>query len=262
MPVTPALFISHGSPLTVLTEDAYAEALRAAGRGLGDVTAAVVVSAHGLSEEGEVVINGATRPELIYDFRGFPPELYRFQYGCPGDPRLAEEVRARVSGIGFTAAVDGEAGIDHGVWVPLARLFPNADVPVVQVSLPYLAPPSRILELGRALAPLRDQGVVLIGSGGAVHNLRALNWHGRPGAADAWACAFNTWVKERVEAKAIDALVGFQAQAPNPHQAHPTLEHFMPLFFTLGAWRDGERAQTIVDEFQYQSLSMYSFMLS
>lgn len=262
MTIAPAFFISHGSPLTVITEDAYAETLRAVGRGLRGVRAVVVVSAHGLSHEGEVRVTGAERPPLVYDFGGFPPQLYAYRYPCPGAPALAREIASRLEATGLRVGIDPEAGLDHGVWVPLARLFPEADVPVVQVSLPFPTEPERVLAMGAALAPMRDQGVVLVGSGGAVHNLRALNWHGHAGAPDVWAAEFNRWLMEQIAGKRIDAVVDFQRLAPNARMAHPTTEHFFPIFFTLGAWREDDRAETIVDEFQYESLSMYSFRLS
>jgi 4,5-DOPA dioxygenase extradiol len=261
MRTVPALFISHGSPLTVITEDDYAAALRATGRGLGAPRAVVVVSAHGITPDGMVSITAAERPRLIYDFGGFPPELYRFEYACPGSPALAAELAERLGAVGLETGLDPLAGIDHGVWVPLARLFPAADVPVVQVSMPFPSPPERVLEMGRALGPLRDEGVLLVGSGGAVHNLRALDWHARSKTASPWAVAFDAWVRERVELGDVEALLRFRTEAPHAQMAHPTTDHFQPIFFTLGAMRDSDRPTTIVDEFQYQTLSMYSFAI-
>jgi 4,5-DOPA dioxygenase extradiol len=261
----PALFISHGSPLTVVTEDEYANALRTAGRHLVAVrkpTAVVVVSAHGLTPDGEVEVTADPKPRLIYDFGGFPDELYNISYPCPGKPDLAEEIAGRLGDAQLRATLLPRAGIDHGVWVPLVRLLPKADVPVVQVSMPFPSSPRTIFDMGRALAPLRDRGVLLIGSGGAVHNLRALNWHSRGKAADDWAVAFNTWLRDVVTRNAVEDLLDYEAKAPHASQAHPTPEHLYPVFFTAGCRFDSDRAETIVDEFQYECLSMYSFALT
>ncbi len=261
MGTAPVLFISHGSPLTVVTEDDYAAALRATGRGLGRPRAVVVVSAHGITRDPTVSVTASERPRLVYDFGGFPPELYRYEYPCPGSPEIAADVARRLGAAGLLARLDPAGGIDHGVWVPLARLFPGADVPVVQVSMPFPSPPERLLGIGRALEPLRDEEVVLVGSGGAVHNLRSLDWHSRSKEASPWAAEFNAWVRARVEEKDVAALVRFEADAPHARMAHPSTDHFQPIFFTLGAMRDADRPSTIVDEFQYQTLSMYSFAM-
>ena len=260
----PALFISHGSPLTVVTEDEYANALRALGRHLAvprKLSAVVVVSAHGLTPDGEVEVTADPAPRLVYDFGGFPDELYTITYPCPGKPELAQEIAARLSDVNLRATLLPRAGLDHGVWVPLVRLLPKADVPVVQVSMPFPSSPRTVLALGRALGPLRDQGVLLIGSGGAVHNLRALNWHSRAKAPTAWAAEFNGWLRDVVTRNAVEVLLDYEAQAPNPQLAHPTPEHLYPVFFTMGCRFDSDRVETIIDEFQYETLSMYSFAL-
>jgi len=255
----PAVFISHGSPLAVITEDDYAEALRGFGRRMERPTAIVVVSAHGLSPDGSVAVTAGERPPLIYDFGGFPSELYEYRYPCPGSPALAHEVGERFSSLGLKVSLSKNAGIDHGVWVPLARLFPEADVPVVQVSMPFPSTPRRIFAMGEALRPLRQSGVMLIGSGGAVHNLRELDWHGGRKDAAGWARAFNDWLKADIAAGRFDDILAFESQAPEPRRAHPTTEHFFPTFFTLGAAAESDRASVIADGFQYGTLSMFSY---
>jgi 4,5-DOPA dioxygenase extradiol len=258
----PAAFISHGSPLTVVTEDDYAEALRRFGRSLPRPRGVVVMSAHGPSRPGTAAVTASTAPPLVYDFAGFPPELYRFRYACPGSPGLAEEVAAALRPLGLPAELDRESGLDHGVWVPLARLFPAADVPVVQLTMPFPGEEPRLAEMGRALAPLRETGVLLVGSGGAVHNLRALDWHAHGSkTASPWAREFNDWLEERVQRLATGELLRWASDAPHARLAHPYPDHLDPLFFTLGAALPGERATTIVDEFQYETLSMYSFAI-
>ncbi len=257
-----ALFLSHGSPLTVVTEDEYAEALRALGRKLPRPEAVVVVSAHGLSRDGQVVIGGSAAPPLIYDFGGFPPELYQYRYPCPGHPAMAREIAARLSAASLKATIVPDGGIDHGVWVPLARLFPEADVPVVQVSMPYPSSPRTIYQQGQALASLRDANVLLIGSGGAVHNLRALNWHSRSKMPVAWADGFNRWLQKVVADDDVEQLLDYAARAPEPRLAHPTPDHLYPVFFTMGCRQREDSVETIIDEFQYETLSMYCFALA
>jgi 4,5-DOPA dioxygenase extradiol len=246
--------------MTVLTEDAYAQALREEGQKLEGAKAVVVVSAHGQSA-GAARVSASPQPKLIYDFGGFPDALYRFRYPCPGSPKLAHEVVARLGQAGVKAELDAEAGLDHGVWVPLARLFPEADVPVVQIAMPHGARPEELLAMGHALAPLREEGVLLLGSGGLVHNLRALRWDAQEGAAEGWAQAFVDWVDEKLETRDVAALQDFAHRAPESLRAHPTDEHFLPLFFPLGAWAAGEKVASFADGMQYGSLSLRSFRL-
>ncbi len=255
----PVVFVSHGSPMAAVTEDACAEALRAFGRALPRPRAVVVVSAHGLTRDGTTIVTGAARPPLVYDFGGFPDELYRIPYPCPGDPALANDVATRLAAAGLDTAVDPEGGLDHGVWVPLLRIFPAADVPVIQVGMPYPSRPQRVLGLGQTLAPLRDDGVLLVGSGGAVHNLGRLAWHDVDAPVEPWASAFEAWLVERIETGRIADLAAFDREAPNARLAHPTADHLFPLFFTLGAMAPGEPVRTVFEGFQYGSLSMYSF---
>ena len=258
----PTLFVSHGAPTAAITEDALAAGLRALGARLPRPRAAVVVSAHGLTPDGQVSVTAGERPRLVYDFTGFPEALYRIQYPCPGDPALAADIGRRLSAAGYAVELEADAGLDHGVWVPLLRLFPKADVPVVQVSMPYPSRPETVLAIGRALSPLRDEEVFLVGSGGAVHNLGRLAW-GDPGAPpDAWATAFDTWLRERVEARRIEEILDFERRAPHARLAHPTTDHFYPIFVTLGAMREGDRVETVVDGFQMGNLSLYSFLAS
>ncbi|MEZ4399566.1 MAG: class III extradiol ring-cleavage dioxygenase [Kofleriaceae bacterium] len=217
-------FISHGAPTLALAQDGAAAALTAWGAALARPRAIVVVSAHWVAA---TPLTGVERQApLYYDFGGFPDELYRVEYPAPGAPDVAARVRA------LTGADSAPARpFDHGVWVPLSKLFPDAGVPVVQLALPLAAGPAGWLALGRALAPLRDEDVLVLGSGGIVHNLRAL---GRPGAAPPWALAFDRWVEEVLAAGDPDALAGV-LDAPGARQAHPTVEHLAPLLVAAGA---------------------------
>jgi 4,5-DOPA dioxygenase extradiol len=250
----PAVFISHGSPMTAVQEDEYARALRGLGSALPRPRAAVVVSAHW--ESGPPVrITGAAHPGLIHDFSGFPDELFRLTYPAPGDPGLAREIASTLS-----ARVDERRGLDHGVWVPLRRIFPAADLPVVEVSLTPGADPRHYLELGKALSPLRDRGVLLLGSGGVVHNLRRVDFENKSAPVDGWAREFDDWVRDRVETGELVRLLDYRRQAPHAELAVPTTEHFDPLFVALGAGGRG-RVKEIYAGFHHANLSMRSFWI-
>lgn len=258
----PALFVSHGSPMLALQDDAYTHALHDFCAKLPEKPKAiVVVSAHGLSEDGVVEINASEKPRLIYDFRGFPSALYQMEYPCPGAPELAARVASLVADAGFAATLNRAGGLDHGVWIPLRIAFPQADIPVLQVSMPHPSQPESVLKLGQALAPLRDEGVLLIGSGGIVHNLGKLVWHQKEGPAAPWAREYDAWVLDRLAHKDVTALCDFEASGPNARLAHPTTEHFFPLFFTVGASRFGDEFRLVHQEIQYSSFSMSCFAL-
>jgi len=257
----PALFVSHGAPTVALEDDDYTQALEAWARDQPAPRAAVVVSAH-WEARGPVRVNVAAHPPLIYDFSGFPPPLYRLTYDAPGDPALAREVLEMLKAAGLDPASEGERGWDHGVWVPLRRLFPAADVPVVEVSLPVPRTPALVMRIGEALRPLRDREVLLFGSGGVVHNLRRLDWSGKEAPVAGWARAFDSWVAERLERGGAEALLDYDRQAPHAELAAPTTEHFDPLLFALGSRAPGDRATPVFEGFQYGSLSMRSFALT
>jgi 4,5-DOPA dioxygenase extradiol len=257
----PALFVSHGAPTAALDDDAYTRALGAWARGRPKPRAVVVVSAHA-EARGPVRVNAGAAPALIYDFYGFPAPLYDLRYPAPGAPDLAREVAGAFAEAGLEPVVDAQRGWDHGVWVPLSLLYPAADVPVVEVSLPVPRKPEVLLAMGRALAPLRERGVLLFGSGGIVHNLHRLRWDDAGGSPEPWAAAFGAWVDERLEEGDLETLAAYPARAPHAELAVPTSEHFDPLFFVLGA-RDGrDRVEGIYEGFRYGTLSLRSFALA
>jgi len=253
----PALFVSHGAPSAALDDDDYTRALHAWARSLPRPRAIVVVSAHG-EAPAPLRITSAEKPSLIYDFYGFPPELYRLTWPAPGDPGLAREVAAALADAGHAPVLDPARGWDHGVWVPLRLMYPDADVPVVEVSLPVPRTPELVLAIGTALAPLRDRGVLLFGSGGVVHNLRRLGTG--PDVAE-WALAFDRWVGDRVLDLDVPALCRYETAAPHADLAVPSSEHFDPLFFTLGSAGPGERVREVYAGFAYGSLSLRSFAI-
>ncbi|WP_338864076.1 class III extradiol ring-cleavage dioxygenase [Myxococcus stipitatus] len=255
----PALFVSHGSPMVALDADAYPRALRTFGDGAGSVKALVVVSAH-WETPGEVRVTSSAQPPLIHDFYGFPQALYRLRYGAPGAPSLAADIVSRLSGAGVKAVADGERGWDHGTWIPLLHMFPQAMLPVVQVSMPLDASPAEVAKLGEALRPLRAEGVLLMGSGGIVHNLRRVNFHHKDASPEPWAQAFDTWVAEKLEARDFTGLQSW-LDAPNGRLAHPRAEHLLPLYFVLGAALPEDRLTPVFEGFHHGTLSMRSFAL-
>ena len=177
-------------------------------------------------------IGATTTAPLVYDFWGFPEEFYRIQYPAPGAPELAQRVRELV-GAGQPVAEEPERGLDHGAYVPLMAMYPEADVPVLQVSLPTLDAPS-LFELGRRLAPLREEGVLIVGGGFLTHNLRAADWRAVP-QTPSWASEFDHWAAEALAACDVDALVEYERRAPGVQYALPTREHFVPAVVSLGS---------------------------
>nr|WP_207944817.1 class III extradiol ring-cleavage dioxygenase [Actinomadura rubrisoli] len=222
----PVLYLSHGAP--PLADDAvWTDELARWAADLPRPEAILMVSAHW--EEAPLTVS-ATRPvPLVYDFWGFPERYYRVRYDAPSAPALAEDVLKLVPG----AHQDERRGLDHGAYVPLVEMYPDADIPVLQMSLPTLEP-ERLFEIGRKLAPLRDQGVLIVGSGFTTHNLRE-EAPEADGPAPAWSVEFDDWADRAVRGGDIDALLDFRAKAPAAHIAHPRTEHFAPLFVSLGA---------------------------
>ncbi len=250
----PSLFVSHGSPMFALEPGVLGPNLEAIGRGLDDVRAILVVSPHWRTRG--VRVTGTAAPDTIHDFGGFPAALYALQYTPPGAPELADEVAERLRATGFDAGVDPGRGLDHGAWVPLRYLAPRADIPVLQVSLPLGIDPAGALRLGQALAPLRERGVLVIGSGSLTHNLYEFRQHVRD---PEYAHAFADWVGEAVARRDVDALVDYRARAPFAGRAHPTEEHYLPLLVALGASRPDEPGVLVRGGMTDAVLSMDSF---
>jgi 4,5-DOPA dioxygenase extradiol len=257
----PALFVSHGAPTAAIEDDAYTRALGGWACGRRRPSAALVLSAHA-EAPGAIRVNGAAQPGLVYDFAGFPDELYTIRYPAPGDPRLAGEVAGLLGAAGIAAVLDPAGLWDHGVWVPLRLLFPGADVPIVALSLPVPRTPDLLVRVGAALRPLRERGVLLVGSGGIVHNLRRLRWDASDAAPEPWAAAFESWVDERLDAPDLNALLAYAEHAPGADLAVPTSEHFDPLFFVLGARGAGDRVEGVYSGFRYGTLSLRTFALA
>ncbi|UVL70879.1 DODA-type extradiol aromatic ring-opening family dioxygenase [Pseudomonas protegens] len=229
----PSLFISHGSPMLALEPGASGPALARLAAELPRPRAILVVSAHWESSDLRVSCN--PHPETWHDFGGFPAALFAVQYPAPGDPELAAQVVELLRAEGLPAQLDSQRPFDHGTWVPLSLMYPQADIPVVQLSLPSRLGPALQTRIGHALAGLREQGVLLIGSGSITHNLRDLDWHAGPESVEPWAKAFRDWMIDKLAADDQAALHDYRQQAPNAVRSHPSDEHLLPLYFARGA---------------------------
>jgi 4,5-DOPA dioxygenase extradiol len=252
-PAQPVLFVSHGAPTLALAGGAWEASLRTWAGTLAGVQAILVVSAHWESP-GPIQVMAHPHPETMHDFSGFPEPLFRMRYPSPGAPALAGRVVALLRAGGLEAGLDPVRPLDHGAWVPLRAAFPDARIPVIQVSLPVPRTPRALYDLGRALGPLRREGVLLIGSGGIVHNLRILDWSDHS-APDAWALDFEAWIEGRLAPLDAPALFEAARLAPGYAKAVPTTEHFDPLYFALGA-ADGAPVRTVHQGWQMGSLSL------
>jgi len=224
----PSIFLAHGSPI-LLTDRPWMSELNLWASKLPRPKAVLMLSAHWLDHPTTL---GATTPvPLLYDFYGFPEEFYRTEYPAPPAPALAARVRALL-GPGQTVD-DPKRGLDHGAYVPLVAMYPGADVPVLQASLPSLEPPE-LLALGKKLAPLRDEGVLIVGSGFLTHNLRRMSFD--PGApTPQWAAEFDAWTADALARRDVDALMKYRETAPGVRESLPTHEHFVPVIVALGA---------------------------
>lgn len=252
----PVLFISHGSPMRALEGGAWGDALRDLGRSL-DPAAILVVSAH-WETEGVPRVTASPQPGVIHDFYGFPEPLYGLDYPSPGNLPLAGRILSDLRKAGIEAVPDPERPLDHGAWAPLIHLFPAADRPVLQLSQPLERTPHGLHAMGQALAPLREEGLLIIGSGGIVHNLRRLEW-GSGAAPEAWAAGFDAWAASRLEAGDAAALLDWKRQGPEPSLAHPSSEHWDPLFAALGAAGDA-KPRTVFEGFEHRNLSLRSLI--
>ncbi|MEL7935754.1 class III extradiol ring-cleavage dioxygenase [Pseudomonas delhiensis] len=229
----PTLFISHGSPMLALEPGASAAPLKRLADELPRPKAILVVSAHW--ETPDLRITASPRPETWHDFYGFPRALYEVQYPAPGAPELARRVVELLASRQIPASLDAERPLDHGAWVPLSLMYPAADIPVLQLSLPSRLGPRLQDHVGKALRQLREEGFLLIGSGSITHNLGELDWHAGPDVVEPWAQAFRDWIVEKLASDDEAALFDYRQQAPSAARNHPSDEHLLPLYFARGA---------------------------
>ena len=252
----PSLFVSHGAPTLPFDDVPARDFLRGLGHSLGRPRAIIVMSAHW--EAAGPVTNAVAANDTIHDFGGFPPELYRLHYAVPGHPALAEEVAELLHAQGLPTHLDPLRGLDHGAWVPLLHLYPQRDVPVIQLSLPQALDPHAAYRLGLALAPLRDRGVMLVGSGSLTHNLHEV-FRGKD-VDGAYASEFAHWVRAAVQGREVDALLDYRRRAPHAERAHPTEEHYLPLLVALGASAVEDKVSLIDGGLSDGVLSMDGFV--
>ncbi len=252
MPTMPCAFIAHGSPLLMKESGPWSEAVSKWSAPLRPA-AILSISAHWRTPHP--TFTGGRIPGVLHDFIGFPEPLYNLTYPAQGHPELVIRALDLLQEAGLTGDVDPQRPLDHGVWGPLRWMFPQADIPVVQMSLPVGAKPAALVELGQALAPLRGDGVLILGSGGLVHNPRRV----RPDAAhpEGWAQSFDRWMAHRLHAGHLDQAVAYRSSAPFAELAAPTPEHVDPLFVAWGA-ADGRPAHHLFEGWEQGNLSLRS----
>ena len=252
----PAVFIGHGSPMNTLARNRYTDAWRTLGEAMPRPAAILAVSAH-WNVRGTAVTAMGT-PRTIHDFGGFPQALFDFRYPAPGSPALAQRVREVLAPL--VVGADENWGLDHGTWSVLAHLYPGADIPVVQLSMDATGSPAFHYDLGKRLAPLRDEGVLVVGSGNVVHNLGVLNWSADAQPFD-WAARFDDVVRDHVSRGDHPPLVDFATFGADARMSIPTPEHYLPLLYILGMQGAGEPAAIAVDGIQNASISMLSVVI-
>ena len=252
----PTLFISHGAPTFALEPGELGDKLGHLGQTLVGVGAIVVVSPHW--ETHDLRVSSNKTPETIHDFYGFAPELYSLQYPANGSPEIATLIAEKLKSAGLSVSLDPHRGMDHGAWVPLRFLRPQADIPVVCVSLPLDATPESAWHLGKAMQPLRDLGILVLATGSLTHNLGEFRG---PTVTDIqpYVIEFAGWMQDRLQNRDLADLLKYRTLAPHAVRAHPTQEHLLPLFVALGASRDDDAFDVISSEVRYGMLSMGSY---
>ena len=249
----PTVFLSHGSPMHAIAPGAVREAWQSLAADLPRPKALLMVSAHW--ETHLPMLTGHARPETIHDFYGFPRPLYQVQYPAPGAPEVAERALALLKQAGFTAAIDGCRGLDHGAWSPLLHMYPDASIPTLQVSVQTELGPRHHLQLGAALAPLADEGVLVFGSGHMTHNLRDR----ADGGPLPYVAEFQGWANDRILSGDTESLADYRTLTRTGLRAHPSDEHFLPLFVALGAAGPGYKATRLWDGIEMGALAMDAY---
>jgi len=258
MSAAPSVFLSHGSPMHALQPGPAGEAWKALGRRLARPRAILIASAHW--ETDLPMLTGSAKPQTIHDFYNFPEPLYRLRYPAPGEPEVARRAQALLREAGFGASIDGTRGLDHGAWAPLLYMYPDADIPVVQISVQPALGPRHHVQLGKALRPLAQEGVLIIGSGHMTHNLR--DWARGAGQPAPYAREFQAWVFDKLNQQDMEDLVEYRSRSPHGVRAHPTDEHFLPFFFALGAAPEHARPERVYDAIDSGVLAMDAYVFN
>ena len=253
----PTIFVSHGAPSLMLDRDATFHFFKGLGRLIPLPKAIVSVSAHW--DTPAPLVTGSPQPETIHDFYGFPQELYDIEYPAPGDTRLALTMQKILKEAGFNCDVDDSRGLDHGCWIPLKLMYPSAEIPTIQLSVQSPEGAEHHMMIGRALQPLRDQGILILGSGGATHNLREMGRYSKDAHPQSYAVAFDAWLCEAILKAEEKDLLNYKNVAPGAARNHPTDEHFLPLFVPLGAAGKGTKGEQLHGGFTYGLFSMAAY---
>jgi 4,5-DOPA dioxygenase extradiol len=253
----PTLFVGHGSPMVTLDDNTYTKGWRSLGESLPRPRAILCVSAHWYLPQ--TLVTGNDRPRTIHDFGGFPKPLFDIQYPAPGDPALALDVAKLLSPT--VVALDNEWGLDHGTWTVLRHIYPEADIPVIQLSLNRSQDAAWHFELARRLRPLRDDNVLIVGSGNLVHNLRRYDWSGSRVEPLEWAQRFESMARERMLAADFEPLVNYKKQGADAMMAVPTPDHYLPLIYVLAQHHDGDQITFPVEGFDGGSMSMLAVQI-
>jgi len=252
----PALFIGHGSPMNAISSNEYTKALSDLAACLPRPEGILVISAHWMGPW--LRVTGAESPTQIYDFFGFPDGLYSLHYQAPGDPNLASRVAETLANAGFNAQVDPSRGIDHAAWAVLLHMYPNADIPILEMSLDYKLPFRKWFEVGKTIAILRDSGILVIGSGNIAHNLYRASMDAAAAPFE-WVGKFDAAVKTAIAARDWDTLASYAEPVLASREAVPTPEHYLPLLAVLGTMVEGEDARPFHESLQNASISMTSY---
>ena len=255
--ILPAIFFGHGNPMNAVASNGYTEAWRRIGQETPRPKAILSISAHWFVPETGVTIS--TAPKTIHDVGGFPSELYQVQYPAPGDAALARRVQKLLSPL--EVKLDNSWGLDHGTWSVLRHVYPAADIPVVQLSIDETKPASFHFEVGKKLAPLRDEGVLIVGSGNLVHNLHTYAWGKHPRDPYDWAVRFETAAKEMILGGDLKPLVNYETLGKDAALSIPTPDHYLPLLYVLATGQQGERIRFPVEGVDGGSISMLSVQI-
>ncbi len=258
--VLPSLFVSHGLPPMALLDDPYTSSLVNFGSTL-EVKGIVCVSSQWITP-GAIQVSANPSPINLHNYHGYQKELYEINYRPPHSPELIEQVSGLVDQAGFEVGLNQHHGHDYGAWMPLRLLCPEANIPVVQLSLPLFQDHRMILKLGHALSPLRARGILIVGSGMAAFNATKLVWHARGSDINTKILAFDNWLEAQLLDARIEDILDYRNLAPHADFAHPTSAGLLPLFFTIGTSLQGDRPQILFKGFKYSTTSLLSFCLS